>query len=76
MAVPPPDVNFTFSNSELEELKVYGDARSHEEGDILVREGDRNVDCLVTLFGHTDIMAETHEGQKRLGCMAKTGWRP
>lgn len=69
MAVPPPDVNYTFSDSELAELAAYGDVRSHEEGDLLVREGDRDVDCLVTLSGHTDIIAETHEGQKRLGWM-------
>ncbi len=69
MAVPPPDVNFTFSQTELQELKAYGEVRHHEEGDLLVREGDRDVDCLVTLSGHTDIIAQTPEGQKRLGWM-------
>ncbi|MEO0441313.1 MAG: cyclic nucleotide-binding domain-containing protein [Pseudomonadota bacterium] len=69
MAVPPPDVNFTFSPTELQELKAYGEVRRHEEGDLLVREGDRDVDCLVTLSGYTDIIAQTPEGQKRLGWM-------
>ena len=69
MAVPPPDVNFTFSQTELQELKAYGDVRHHEEGDLLVREGDQDVDCLVTLSGYTDIIAQTPEGQKRLGWM-------
>lgn len=69
MAVPPPDVNFTFSETEIQELKAYGKVHRHEEGDVLVREGDRDVDCLVTLSGHTDIIAQTPEGQKRLGWM-------
>ncbi|WP_108811855.1 FAD-dependent oxidoreductase [Sphingorhabdus sp. Alg231-15] len=69
MAVPPPDVNYTLSPAELEQLKPYGEIIHHETGDVLIQEGARNLDCLVTLSGHTDIIAETSEGTRRLGWM-------
>lgn len=70
-STPPakPNVNYTFSSAELAELMPYGDVRSYAVGDILSEEGDRKIDCLVTLSGHTDIVVSTPEGQKRLGWM-------
>lgn len=71
MGKPPADVNFTFSDEELETLKPFGDVRAHAVGDPLIDEGDANVDCLITLSGHTSILVETPEGEKRLGWMER-----
>ncbi|RIJ33232.1 FAD-dependent oxidoreductase [Henriciella algicola] len=71
MGKPPADVNFTFSDEELETLKPFGDVRAHAMGDPLIDEGDANVDCLITLSGHTSILVETPEGEKRLGWMER-----
>ncbi len=71
MGKPPADVNFTFSDEELEALKPFGDVRAHAVGDPLIDEGDANVDCLITLSGHTSILVETPEGEKRLGWMER-----
>jgi thioredoxin reductase (NADPH) len=71
MGKPPADVNFTFSDEELETLKPFGDVRAHAAGDPLIDEGDANVDCLITLSGHTSILVETPEGEKRLGWMER-----
>lgn len=71
MGKPPADVNFTFSDEELEALKPFGDVRAHAAGDPLIDEGDANVDCLITLSGHTSILVETPEGEKRLGWMER-----
>lgn len=69
MALPLADINYTLSLTEIEELKPYGEIIHHETGELLIGEGDRNVDCLITLSGHTDIIAETSQGPQRLGWM-------
>ena len=69
MAIPPPDVNYTLSAAELEDLKPYGQIIHHEVGELLIEEGDLNVECLITLSGHTDIIAETPDGPERRGWM-------
>ncbi|WP_300396312.1 FAD-dependent oxidoreductase [Henriciella sp.] len=71
MTKPPADVNFTFSDAQLEQLKPYGEIRHHRPGDLLVQEGDAGVDCLITLSGHTNIFIETAEGDKRAGWMER-----
>ncbi|WP_018146838.1 FAD-dependent oxidoreductase [Henriciella marina] len=71
MGKPPADINFTFSDEELEALKPFGAVRTHSAGAPLVDEGDANVDCLITLSGHTDILVETPDGEKRLGWMER-----
>ena len=71
MGKPPADINFTFSDEELEALKSSGEVHTHVAGTPLVDEGDANVDCLITLSGHTDILVETPEGEKRLGWMER-----
>lgn len=71
MGKPPADINFTFSDEELEALKPFGEVRTHSAGAPLVDEGDANVDCLITLSGHTDILVETPDGEKRLGWMER-----
>ncbi|MEO0467292.1 MAG: FAD-dependent oxidoreductase [Pseudomonadota bacterium] len=67
--MPPADVNYTFSPTELEQLKSFGEVRHHEKGTSLINEGDAQIDMLVTLSGQTDIIVETAEGAKRVGYM-------
>ncbi|WP_300376886.1 FAD-dependent oxidoreductase [Henriciella sp.] len=71
MTKPPADVNYTFNESDLEQLIAYGKVRHHEAGTSLVAEGDAGADCLVTLSGYTDILVETPEGEKRVGWMER-----
>ncbi|MEL6955827.1 MAG: FAD-dependent oxidoreductase, partial [Pseudomonadota bacterium] len=69
-APPPADVNYTFSETELEQLKPFGKVRAHEKGELLVSEGESRIDMLVTLSGQTDIIVETpDEGPRRVGYM-------
>lgn len=69
MSIAPPDVNYTLSQSEIDELKFYGETKHHDADTILITEGARKVDCLVTLSGHTNIISENADGPKRLGWM-------
>ena len=69
--IPPPDVNHTFPDAELDELIAFGAVESHRAGDILLAEGSMAPDCIVTLSGHTDIFATTDEGPKRVGWMER-----
>ncbi|MBL8649133.1 MAG: FAD-dependent oxidoreductase [Sphingopyxis sp.] len=68
---PPPDVNYTFTDAELEELIAFGTVESHRAGAVLLAEGTMAPDCIVTLSGHTDIFATTDEGPKRVGWMER-----
>ena len=68
---PPADINYTFSDAELDQLRAYGEVRAHGEGELLVRPGDRQVDCLVTLSGETHIFVEDPDGKRRLGWMER-----
>lgn len=68
-SAPPANVNYTFSEAELEQLKPYGEVRHHEKGTPLVSEGDSQIDMLVTISGQTDIIVETAEGPVRVGYM-------
>jgi len=67
----PADVNYTFSDAELAALMPYGEARWHEEGEVLVSEGERGGDCLVTLSGETHIFVDDMDGPVRLGWMER-----
>lgn len=71
MTSPPPEVNYTFSDAELERLLPYGEVRTHEEGELLTAEGDARADLLVTLSGETHILLDTAEGEKRVGWMER-----
>jgi thioredoxin reductase (NADPH) len=71
MSQPPADVNYTFSDDQLEALKSYGEVHHHEEGEVLIREGARQSDCLITLSGETHIFVEGREGPRRLGYMER-----
>ncbi|MEQ9317387.1 MAG: FAD-dependent oxidoreductase, partial [Henriciella sp.] len=64
-------MNYTFSDTEIAQLKPYGTVRHHSKGTPLIAEGDSLTDCLVTLSGFTNILVETSEGEKRLGWMEK-----
>ncbi|MEM9739248.1 MAG: FAD-dependent oxidoreductase [Pseudomonadota bacterium] len=69
-APAPADVNYTFSDAELELLRSFGDVRLHQKGELLVQEGDAQIDMLVTLSGQTDIIVEMpDEGARRVGYM-------
>lgn len=68
---PPADVNYTFSDAELAALMPYGEVRRHEEGEVLVSEGERGGDCLVTLSGETHIFIDDMDGPVRLGWMER-----
>lgn len=67
----PADVNYTFSDAELAALLPYGEVRWHEEGELLVSEGERGGDCLVTLSGETHIFVDDMDGPVRLGWMER-----
>lgn len=69
MATPTANINYTFSDAEIAQLMPFGDVHSHQEGDLLIEEGETKVDCLVTLSGHTDITIATPEGERRVGWM-------
>lgn len=71
MTDPPKDVNYTLSEREIEQLMSYGEARYHEQGEVLAREGEPQVDCLVTLSGETHIFVERAEGPYRVGWMER-----
>ena len=71
MATPPADVNYTFSDAQIEQLMVFGEVRSHAAGDELVPEGTLQADCLVTLSGYTEIFVSTTEGEERVGWMER-----
>ncbi|MEL6258241.1 MAG: FAD-dependent oxidoreductase, partial [Pseudomonadota bacterium] len=55
--------------SELEQLRAYGDVRSHTEGEIIFEEGDRQIDCLVVLSGQLDIHIADKGDTRRIGWM-------
>src|SRR3546814_9195903 len=63
------EVNHTFTDAELDELRAFGAVETHKAGDPLVEEGAMAPDCIVTLSGHTDIFASTDEGRRRVGWM-------
>ena len=65
------DVNFDFTDAELDELKAFGTVESHNAGDLLVEEGAMAPDCIVTISGQTDIFASTDEGRIRVGWMER-----
>ena len=69
--VSPTDVNHTFSDAELDELRAFGSVESHRAGELLVAEGTMEPDCIVTLSGHADIFASTDDGPKRVGWMER-----
>jgi len=66
---PPANINYTFDDAQLEQLKPYGDVRLHAAGEVLVQEGDRRTDCLITISGETHIFISTPDGERRLGYM-------
>ncbi|MEO1037957.1 MAG: FAD-dependent oxidoreductase [Pseudomonadota bacterium] len=68
---PPADVNYTFSEAELDQLMAYGELRAHQEGELLVSPGDHQADCLVTLSGETHIFVDSAEGKHRRGYMER-----
>lgn len=63
------EINHSFSEAELEELKPYGTIEPHLAGDLLVAEGTVGADLIITLAGHTDIFIETEDGERRVGWM-------
>ncbi|MDO9369930.1 MAG: FAD-dependent oxidoreductase [Sphingopyxis sp.] len=65
------DVNFDFTDAELDELKAFGTVELHNAGDLLVEEGAMAPDCIVTISGQTDIFASTDEGRIRVGWMER-----
>ncbi|MCG8413035.1 MAG: FAD-dependent oxidoreductase, partial [Pseudomonadales bacterium] len=69
MAVTVTDINYTFSDDELEKLKHFGDIRHHNKGEVLIPEGSNQVDCLITLTGQVDIHVATTDGSIRVGWM-------
>ncbi len=71
MTTPPADVNYTFTSDELRQLEPYGDVRRHNAGEVLIAEGQSQVDCLVTLSGETHIFVEGAEGPRRVGWMER-----
>lgn len=71
MAQPPADVNYTFSDAELDQLMAYGEVRRHAAGTVLTAEGASRTDALVTLSGETHIFVEMADEPRRLGFMER-----
>lgn len=69
MATVPANVNYTFSEAQVEQLKAYGTIRAHDADAVLTEEGKTNQDFLVTLSGETHIFVTTPDGSKRVGWM-------
>ncbi len=67
----PADVNFDFSDAELDELMAFGTVESYKAGDLIVDEGAMVPDCVVTLSGHTNIFLTTDAGRIRVGWMER-----
>ncbi|MEO0551184.1 MAG: FAD-dependent oxidoreductase [Pseudomonadota bacterium] len=63
------DINYTFSDADLEQLKAYGTIESYEKGALIQPEGELGVACIITLSGYTDIMMRSGEEDERLGWM-------
>ncbi len=68
---PPPEVNHTFTDADLAQLRAYGAVRRHEAGAVLTAEGQSNADCLVTLSGETHIIVDGADGPRRVGFMER-----
>lgn len=71
MSSTHPDVNHTFSDAELDLLCQYGDVIRHEAGEVLIAEGQKQRDCLVTLSGETHIFVVNAVGERRVGYMER-----
>ncbi|MEM7637948.1 MAG: FAD-dependent oxidoreductase [Pseudomonadota bacterium] len=69
MATVPANVNYTFSEAQVEQLKAYGTIRAHDADALLTEEGQTHQDFLVTLSGETHIFVTTPDGPKRVGWM-------
>jgi len=69
MSEIPADINYTFSDAELDQLRSYGEVRYHKAGEVLVEPGEREVDMLVTISGETHIFVESAEETRRVGWM-------
>jgi thioredoxin reductase (NADPH) len=68
---PAPDINFTFSDIQLQRLMAWGEVRRHDEGEVLSAFGERCVDMLVTLSGETHIFIDSPTGPFRRGWMER-----
>ncbi|MEO1151993.1 MAG: FAD-dependent oxidoreductase [Pseudomonadota bacterium] len=66
---PPAAVNYTFSASEIEQLRQFGEAHDHSEGAVLFSEGDKAVDCLIVLSGQLDVLVTDAGATRRIGWM-------
>lgn len=71
MSNAPKDVNHTFTDRDIEVLKLYGEVISHEEGEVLVEPGEATLDCLVTLSGETHIFVNQQGKDQRVGYMER-----
>lgn len=63
-----PNMNYRLSPQEIAELRPYGEARRHEEGEVLFDEGNREVDLCIVLSGQLDVYL-FESGEKR-----RVGW--
>ena len=66
---PPPEIKYRFNDQELTQLRPYGTVHGHEVGDVLFREGDKEVDLCVVLSGQLDINIVTQGDETRVGWM-------
>lgn len=63
----PAEVNQRFSMAEIEQMKPYGEVRSHPAGAILFREGDTEIDCVVLISGQLNLYMHQRGEDKRVG---------
>lgn len=64
---PPPEVNFRFGPEDVERLKAFGEVRWHEAGEVLFKEGDREVDCCVVVSGQLWVYIYERGRERRVG---------
>ncbi len=69
MTQPSTDINYTFSQQQLDQLSPFGEVIVHEKGASLIAEGEQQVDCLVVISGQIDIHIATTDQPHRVGWM-------
>lgn len=66
MAPSDPIMNYRLSEQEIAALKFYGEVRHHEAGEVLFREGDKEIDCCIVLSGQLNGYLVEHGEERRV----------
>ncbi|MEM8919999.1 MAG: FAD-dependent oxidoreductase [Pseudomonadota bacterium] len=63
----PPEVNRRFTPEEIERMTAYGDVLDRKAGDMLFREGDKQIGCYILMSGQLDIEFFENGEKTRIG---------